>query len=88
MLNTSLSILLLICARAYQPAHCDDSSPPRPATRLAITLIAPLRDEHAAAAWAFAAAALWAGLAHDAFTVTWARSWGRLGSAPSLNSRQ
>ena len=35
-----------------------------PATRLAITLIAPLRDEHAAAAWAFAAAVLWAGLAH------------------------
>ena len=40
-----------------------------PATRLAKTLIAPLRDEHAAAAWAFAAAVLWAGLAHDAFTV-------------------
>jgi hypothetical protein len=35
-------------------------------TRLAITLIAPLRNEHAAAAWAFAAAVLWAGLAHDA----------------------
>ena len=40
-----------------------------PATRLAITLIAPLRDKHAVAAWAFAAAVLWAGLAHDAFTV-------------------
>ena len=40
-----------------------------PATRLAITLIAPLRNEHAAAAWAFAAAVLWAGLAHDAFAV-------------------
>jgi hypothetical protein len=36
-----------------------------PATRLAITLIAPLRDEHAAAAWTFAAAVLWADLAHD-----------------------
>ena len=42
-----------------------------PATRLAITLIAPLRDERAAAARAFAAAVLWAGLARDAFTVTW-----------------
>ena len=71
-----------------------------PATRLAITLIAPLRDEHAAAAWAFAAAVLWAGLAHcdrktrspghgqDDRGFLGRRSWGRGVSQPqSLNSR-
>ena len=88
MLNTSLSIFVVDLRARISPPIATAAVRRVPATRLAITLIAPLRDEHAAAAWAFAAAALWAGLAHDAFTVTWARSWGRLGSAPSLNSRQ